>query len=66
MKKKHPRGLTPNAASALLYIAEVLAALLAAVVLSMYPSSEKAAGDGAVVTAGDLAHRHLPARQLKM
>ena len=66
MKKKHPRGLTPDAPGALLYIAEVLAALLAAVVLSMYPSGGNAAGDEAVVTAGDLADRHLPAHPLKI
>lgn len=66
MKKKHPRWLTPNEAGALLYMAEVLAALLAAVVLLISASSAKAAGDEAFLTAGDLAHRHLPAHNLKI
>ena len=55
MKKKHSRGLTPNAAGALLYIAQVLAALLATVILLMSSTSTKAVADCLALTAGDLS-----------
>ena len=66
MKKKHPRWLTPNEAGALLYIAEVLVALLATVVLLMSSTSAKAVADDLVLTAGDLAQRDDPAQNLQI